>query len=136
MEDLKKCTSHEGFDYFDGSEVAYIMAFTSLGLFPFGIHTFLSKLLWFLSAFRCFLTNNVITIIGPNEISPLEHFSVCILAAYLLYKLKKVVNYFTELKPEVSATESIRVNMSDSGDITVGGYQYNSAQNYFPKIMK
>ena len=45
MEDLKKCTSHEGFDYFDGSEVAYIMAVTSLGLFPFGKHTFLDKTL-------------------------------------------------------------------------------------------
>ena len=61
MEDLKKCTSHEGFDYFDGSEVAYIMAFTSLGLFPFGKHTFLDKPLQFISAFPFFVTNNVIT---------------------------------------------------------------------------
>ena len=47
-------------------------------------------------------------------------FSVCILAAYLLYKLKNVVNYFTESKPQISATESTTVNMSDSSDITVG----------------
>ena len=35
--DLQECTSHRDFDYFAGSEVAYIMAFTSLGLFPFGM---------------------------------------------------------------------------------------------------
>ncbi len=35
-DDLEPCTSHRDHDYFAGSEIAYISAFTSLCLFPFG----------------------------------------------------------------------------------------------------
>ena len=33
--DMEPCTPHKGFDYFAGSEVAYITGFTVLGLVPF-----------------------------------------------------------------------------------------------------
>ena len=33
---LEPCTPHQGFDYFSGSEVSFITAFTCLGLVPFG----------------------------------------------------------------------------------------------------
>ena len=33
---MEECTPHRGFDYFSGSEVSFITAFTCLGLVPIG----------------------------------------------------------------------------------------------------
>ena len=34
-EDLEPCTPHHGYDYFEGSEISYIVSWTILGLVPF-----------------------------------------------------------------------------------------------------
>ena len=36
---MEACTPHRGFDYFGGSEVSFITAFTCLGLIPFGVNS-------------------------------------------------------------------------------------------------
>ena len=36
--DMEECSPHHGYDYFQGSELSYIVAFTCLGLVPLGMY--------------------------------------------------------------------------------------------------